>query len=98
MLRNDQPNPRLMFSCSIPEKAESSSRQSVSIAGILEQLQCRARTAMESRSWPMRNIISADNRSRTLPPIRETSDKVEVRLSDRFPSVMTETNSCSSST
>src|SRR5271166_5778522 len=96
MVRNDQPNPRLMFSCSIPENAESSSKQAVSIAGNSRN-GLPSSNCITSRNCPMRTIISADNRSRTLPPIRETSDRVEARLSARFPSVITEINSCSSS-
>src|SRR5450631_2199084 len=42
--------------------------------------------------------MSADNRSRTLPPTRDTSAKVDTRLSRRFGLVKTETNSCSTST
>ena len=46
----------------------------------------------------MRNIISADKRSRTLPPIRDTSARVQARLSGRLASVNSEVISCSSST
>src|SRR5438105_1053408 len=45
----------------------------------------------------MRKFISADSRSRTFPPTRDTSANVEERLSDRFTLVRRETNSCSSS-
>ena len=46
-----------------------------------------------SRSWPMRIIMSADNRSRTPPPTRATSDRVKARLSVRLTSVIRETSS-----
>ena len=41
--------------------------------------------------------MSADNRSRTVPPTRDTSANVEARLSVRLGSVIIEINSCSSS-
>ena len=41
--------------------------------------------------------MSADNRSRTLPPTRDTSARVEARLSGRLTSVIIEIISCSSS-
>src|SRR5580658_6065285 len=96
MLRNNQPTPRLMFSRSIPENAESSSSQRVSIAGYSRNCVFRP-TSTVSRNCPMRNVISTDNRSRTVPPTRDTSANVEARLSVRLGSVTIEINSCSNS-
>jgi len=45
----------------------------------------------------MRNIISADKRSRILPPMRDTSARVQARLSARFISVNSEVSSYSRS-
>ncbi len=65
---NSQPDPRLMFSRSIPRKADSNSRQPVSIAGYSRNC-VAASDCIESRSRPISNIMSADRRSRTFPPI-----------------------------
>ena len=45
----------------------------------------------------MRKFMSADSRSRTFPPTRDTSASVVARLSGRLGLVSTETNSCSNS-
>ena len=52
----------------------------------------------EVRNCPIRISISADKRSRTLLPMRETSERMKARLSVRFESEITDINSRSNST
>src|ERR1017187_7335348 len=96
MLKNNQPKPRLIFSRSIPENADSNSRQSVSVAGY-SGICVSLSVSSEVRNWPMRIIMAADSRSRTLLPTRDTSERMKAKLSVRFASEITEINSRSNS-
>ena len=66
-------------------------------AGIFEKMCATFDYELSPAVWPMRNIISADKRSRILPPTRDTSARVQAKLSGRLASVISEIISCSSS-